>query len=239
MPVQERFLVFKKMKVPGFSAIASRECKTLRKIKSAYGEHELLKFLYLIITDTTNFFNVGKNMTSQQIEQTAELILQKHPGLSLEDLKLCFNNGKSGEYGKQYDRIDGAIIFDWIDKYLITKQEWFEHHSEKSHSKDKNDFNNIYEQISHPDILLLIKDISDKYTPEKHAKNTIQEVSPEYQKQKDLVNGWIKEFDELYKTQIHNYPANMQRFVWYNGKNNDINSFILVKYDENLQSDNK
>lgn len=39
------------------------------------------------------------------------------PELLYDDFKLCFNNAKRGKYGRVYDRIDGNIIYEWLQKY--------------------------------------------------------------------------------------------------------------------------
>ncbi len=82
-----------------------------------YGEQPLQAILVIILTDVIKFFNVGKTMGQEQIVQTIRLITEDFYYFNIEDFKLCFNNAKRGLYGKIYDRIDGNIIYEWLQKY--------------------------------------------------------------------------------------------------------------------------
>ena len=58
-------------------------------------------------------------MNDVQIATTCDLIIETYPYYKLEDFKLCFKNSmrhKNG-YDKLYDRLDGAIIMDWLKVY--------------------------------------------------------------------------------------------------------------------------
>lgn len=58
-------------------------------------------------------------MNDVQIAITCDLIIETYPHYKLEDFKLCFKNAmkhKAG-YDKLYDRLDGAIIMDWLKVY--------------------------------------------------------------------------------------------------------------------------
>lgn len=58
-------------------------------------------------------------MNDIQMAVTCDLIIETYPHYRLEDLKLCFKNAmkhKNG-YDKLYDRLDGAIIMDWLKVY--------------------------------------------------------------------------------------------------------------------------
>ena len=70
-----------------------------------------------IIIDVVMFFNVGKIMNDNQAAQTADLIIEEYYFLKPDDFKLCFNRAKKGLYGKVYDRIDGAVILEWLGRY--------------------------------------------------------------------------------------------------------------------------
>lgn len=56
-------------------------------------------------------------MGQEQLVQTIQLIIEDFYYFNIEDFKLCFNNAKRGKYGKVYDRIDGNIIYEWLQKY--------------------------------------------------------------------------------------------------------------------------
>lgn len=82
-----------------------------------FGETKLRAFMAKIIIDVVTFFNVGKIMKDTQVAQTADLIIDEFYFLKPDDFKLCFNRAKKGYYGKVYDRIDGQVIFEWLNQY--------------------------------------------------------------------------------------------------------------------------
>lgn len=69
------------------------------------------------ITDLNNFLNFQNIMTVPQITETALMILSDYNALKIEDIRVCFNNGKKGHYGQLYGRIDGQIIMLWLQQY--------------------------------------------------------------------------------------------------------------------------
>lgn len=71
----------------------------------------------ILIADTVDFVSVGKSMRDTQIMQTIDLLLEDFSVYKIDFFIACFNNAKKGYYGKQYDRIDGQIIFEWLTEY--------------------------------------------------------------------------------------------------------------------------
>lgn len=86
-------------------------------IKKQFGETELILYICELVTETALFFNVGKTMNAEQIKQTSMMIAEDYYYMKPEELNYCFNKAKRGHYGKLFDRLDGAIIFRWLDKY--------------------------------------------------------------------------------------------------------------------------
>lgn len=74
-----------------------------------------------MITDLVEFINAGKTMNPDQITQTAAMIITDYNWLKVEDIKVCFTNGKRGHYGQLYDRLDGQIIFQWLNQYTTDR----------------------------------------------------------------------------------------------------------------------
>lgn len=82
-----------------------------------FGKMKLRAFMVNIIIDLVMFFNVGKTMKDTQAAQTADLIIEEFYFLKPDDFKLCFTRAKKGYYGKVFDRIDGQVIFEWLNQY--------------------------------------------------------------------------------------------------------------------------
>jgi hypothetical protein len=83
-----------------------------------FGEVHLRAFMVKVLNQLVDYFSVGKTMGATQIAQTADLIIEEFYYLKPDDFKLCFNRAKKGLYGKVYDRIDGLVIFEWLNGYV-------------------------------------------------------------------------------------------------------------------------
>jgi hypothetical protein len=90
-----------------------------------------------ILVDVVLFFNVGKSMDEQQVVETTKMILSEYYFLKPEDFKVCFDRAKKGYYGKLYDRLDGSIIMEWLNKYIDERAEVAENESRELHEQAK------------------------------------------------------------------------------------------------------
>lgn len=90
------------------------ELAVFRKQK---GEMTLYALMTIMINDLLDFFSTGKTMGERQMVTTIRMIVEDFYYFNIEDFKLCFDNAKRGKYGKIYDRIDGNIIYEWLQKY--------------------------------------------------------------------------------------------------------------------------
>ncbi len=70
-----------------------------------------------MVSDVTQFVNVGKTMNAAQVTETVGLIVKHYTHLKPEDFKLCFEGIKTGKYGQLYDRFDGQIILHCLNVY--------------------------------------------------------------------------------------------------------------------------
>lgn len=98
--------------------------------------------LSIMVGRVVKFFNVGKTMDDQQVAITCDLIIDAFPYFKLEDLSLCFKKAMLLEYGKLYDRIDGAIIIEWLKKYAAGRDEYASILSESKAVQDNCDNSN-------------------------------------------------------------------------------------------------
>ena len=71
----------------------------------------------LLVNDLINFFAVSKTIGDTQLADTVKMLVEDFYYLNIEDFKLCFSNAKKGRYGKVYDRVDGSMIYEWVDTY--------------------------------------------------------------------------------------------------------------------------
>lgn len=87
-------------------------------LKKTVNQAELVTVISLQIQDLLDF--LGMEMTSKQIVDTSEFILQKHDFLSIRGVQHCFNMVKSAEppFNKPlYNSVTGRKILDWLREY--------------------------------------------------------------------------------------------------------------------------
>lgn len=81
--------------------------------------------IVLILNDLRLFFQVENMIGTSGLYTVASIITAEYRNLCLEELAICMNLAKLGEYGKEgkvYNRLDGAIILGWIKQYMAEKQ---------------------------------------------------------------------------------------------------------------------
>lgn len=110
--------LYKNLQVATVDDALQSKSPALVTMKSEYGEAVMLATLSLFIIDAVKFFNIGKSMDADQVAQTAKLIAKDYYYLKPEDFRLCFDNAKRGKYGQLFDRLDGAVIFGWLENYV-------------------------------------------------------------------------------------------------------------------------
>ena len=152
----------------------------------------------LILTRMTTRLNIERNMTSPQIAFCAEDIVHSTDpfiyNLTLDELSLCMDKGVRGEYGEIYNRMDQAVVFGWIKKYIDEKMR----EGEKIRIEN-DDFarNNVAEIFNTPVMSEILHDITDKLKA-KYEPEVKQIQSRERTPQEELIQQLIKEFDKEY-----------------------------------------
>jgi len=81
-------------------------------------EQALSNSICHIIRHMLGYFNAKNSMNDTQIWAFSHDFIRKHPMDSLEDLVMCLRNARTGQYGTDYNRIDGMKLFLWYERYL-------------------------------------------------------------------------------------------------------------------------
>lgn len=116
-------------------------------------------------------------MTDAQIQQTAIMIIDSYHWFNIYDFTLCFNNGKSFKYGKLYDRLDGAVLLEWLGKYNEERLGAAQLHAQRKSRAQKQKANEIA-----PNVAAVLKKFAKAEAPK--PKMTQEEI--ERKKQADL-----------------------------------------------------
>lgn len=132
--VQQLQTSFSQLATPAtVNEIVNMQLVSIAAIQKQFGEPVLKAFVTELLIDFCEFFNVKNNMNENQAMQTVDLIISNYYYFSLEDFKLCFENGKLGKSIKIYDRIDGSIIFEMLNKYAEIRSQAFSAKFDKEH----------------------------------------------------------------------------------------------------------
>ena len=98
------------------------------KFRKAYGNDTSLELLARLIKDQSEFFNLVENISDKQAVDIADLLFGEYANVTIEDIVICFRYAKTGKpgYEKPMSRLDGRVIFNWINEYLNEKIERIE-----------------------------------------------------------------------------------------------------------------
>lgn len=210
---------------------------SLFKIEKAQKGTGLL-LLKVLLAEVVMFFNVGKTMNDYQIHSTAELLLQDNEARNMkpEDYKVMFDNAKKGIYGKQFDRLDGQVIFEWKTAYMSERLDICEQISIKKHKGliEQNKSGEINKE-GQKKVLEILKNVLETVKPpEEKNKNFRVKTERDIFIQKclaDFYSLWLKK-------PIKNKNGEEINFIIYHEKEVDqveYTEILLKEYDNALQ----
>jgi len=190
---------------------------SIKRLQRIEGDEVVNKLLASSIDQLQIYFNLERQMTLPQIEMTIDIIKENFYYFSAEDFSKCFRAAMSGKYGKIYNRIDGAVIMDWLRTYDIERTEKIvQEQMQKNTEQNK-------EIMSTESFNVAIKKIIDELT----AKTKRNQPEPYVSKRTPFENQVIKEYDKLRGT---------KQFATYNGKQMDFEMYRAVRFQEEMSN---
>lgn len=135
------------------SDVAESQSPQMSVITKDHGFNVTKSILIVALVDLIEFFNVQNNFSDGQINTTAELVMDKFYWFKPEDFKLCFTKAKTGEYGVTYNRLDGGVIFEWLNRYEEERENYFatvrpkEHVTPVIRTNDVKEIHKLYDQV--------------------------------------------------------------------------------------------
>ena len=116
------------------------ECgsSALSVVKREQGKQAASAYISIMLADVEQFFNVKNGMTEIQIKMLVDMILKNFFFLKISDLRLFSEKFKMGLYGKVYDRLDGGVVMDALNKYVDDRMEEAAQYHQQRASKFKS-----------------------------------------------------------------------------------------------------
>lgn len=81
--------------------------------------------------------NVGKGLRGEQLQPTAQLLVEENRMLNVADFRLALKKGAKGDYGTTYDRLDVQVIQTWLNQYWSDRLEAAEQHRLATYKTEK------------------------------------------------------------------------------------------------------
>lgn len=144
------------------------------------------------LTKFVKSLNLKWTLSDEQIKPIVEDLLYKYPNETLEDFMIVFRKARMGEFKDQDGnatiyRLDGAVIFGWMDKYLEQKYEVLE----RNLYKEKDQVHNTFKKAE-KDYLQLWRD-SIEYLNEEDRKAGRMPVMPKTEMLRSNLNRMTEE----------------------------------------------
>jgi hypothetical protein len=209
-----------KSNTAGLTIQTTSNCKSLAYIKKHDGENAVKLILTSAIDQLQTYFSLERVMTPYQIQMTVEIIEENFYYFSPEDFRKCFRGAMSGKYGKVYNRLDGAVIMEWLRAYDIERTEII---VQEQMQKQKDEAKEIMSTEKFNDAMQkIMDDLSAKYT-RKEPEAWQSKLTP-FEKQV------IAEFDKL---------RGLNRFAVYQDKEMDFDTYRMIRYAEEIKNQNE
>lgn len=148
--------------------------------------------------------------TDESVKELSYIIMNEYPMLRPQEIIVILKNGISGKYGKSYGKVTPMEIMRWTLEYHDERLVYFEN---KATEKPKADWRDIDANILKEAVKIGIEKEKKK---EPNSNNKI-------------IQGWLLEFDRIYKEQ---HPVEKAvRFINVNGKMMNESDFLEYKIE--------
>lgn len=179
--------------------------------------------------------NVGKNMTAPQIEMLAGMIAEDDvcktftPSEVMETLK----EGIKGTWGKLYDRIDAALIFEWLNQYSKRRDEAIQNFRTAQSQEFKSDSKILISpEVKSETGNEVIANLKSMFKVEKETKQP-RELSEPEKIQREIVASIMDEFQRIFNEHPEtSEEISGERFIQWDGKMMSRDEFVELRFAE-------
>lgn len=205
----------------------------LAEISKAFvgGKQVVQALLVEVIYGLNDYFNITNRMTEGQTIEVINLIMEKYNYFRVADFKLCFNNAKTGIYGKVYNRLDGQVIFEWLNAYNNDRMDVAENLNRIKHQEHKT---NGY--VIAPEVMKVYKEVLKEIaTDQKTDLPKTDKPLKRHQTQADVfAQKWMRHFDNIFEMK-RSYRASTKfgsKYIRRYGKAMNMAEFIDYKLEQ-------
>jgi hypothetical protein len=182
--------------------------------------------LFHIITDLCRSFNILNTMSAEQIMHCVQDVVYDFPDLTIRDFKLFSRMASAGSFGKSFNRIDKAVIYEWLNLYCDAQFK----HIENEHINSRHqytDFTAMPEQLRDT--------FSEAFKNAEAVKKEEPKSTPRELSETDkMIQAWMKEFDATFKEQTKGLKPPALKMIVYPGEKFpiDVTKFVEIKLME-------
>lgn len=191
-------------------------------IRKEKGRDSAITLLSAIITNGLKYFNVGKGMTPEQVVLAADLILTDYHYLKADEVAYTFRLAATGRFGKIYDRIDPAVILEWVSEFDSLRTIEAENMTIKASNKPTTQL--LIE--SNGNIPLEVKEAFKRLYSESDKK---AEPKKEMPKNDEIVQRWLLQFDKIV---LRQQPKGAIKIIKRYGRMMDVSEFLNYKFNQ-------
>ena len=114
----------------------NKDVPSLVKLKPEDAMQIIAKQLSLIESG----FSVTNGMTADSYRLASELILEEYPNLKCNEIQLIIKNAIKGKYGESYNRVDVAVVMNWVKQYYEEREQLHTIMRERDHEQRKKEY---------------------------------------------------------------------------------------------------
>lgn len=111
---------------PKFEVLLSQETLQVSEWKRMLGKDKVTELIFFLIEDLNNYFNVSRPMNTSQMANLAIEMTETLWMIRMEEIVAFFESIKKQRYGKIYERLDPAFIWELYEQYDRERDDYCE-----------------------------------------------------------------------------------------------------------------
>lgn len=217
LSLQQPSKFYAALEVKGLNDVIKSETPALATIVKDNGKQVAKSLVIIALVDLIEFYNVSNTFSDTQINSTSDLIMTEFYWLKPEDFKLCFNNAKIGKYGQLYNRLDGAVIFEWLNTYQNERAEFFALQRSKENfpaavrANETKEIHKLYDEV--------VKQSLAEQELNNRKKQLREAAKVKWQSEYNLFFEGVEISEQAHMDYISKFPLNESYIQFYIKKN--------------------